>query len=312
MSHFYFEDQVISTQAGDTVLDALLNNGVSIPYGCRAGACQCCLVDAYAGSIPEAAQAGLSPAQIGAGALLSCRCPADSGLLLRRSHQSRRQTLQLQGRSMLSEDVLQLRFASRQPWQGGQYLSLYAGDTARCFSIANSAQQDTELELHIRLRPGGSVSSALADLAIGDAVQASRALGDFRYRDEVQPMVLLGHGTALAPLLGVAREARARGHSERIDLLIASRSAENYYGCPLLTELADTQDIQARVLPCPQPASAPEPVLKPLLNTLKDLRQRQIFIAGAAPFIDACRRCLMLAGARPGQIVTETFVDFQR
>ena len=69
-----WEGQSIPVAPGESALDALLGAGVSVPHSCRAGACQSCLVNASAGTIPPSAQQGLKPALIAQGYLLACLC----------------------------------------------------------------------------------------------------------------------------------------------------------------------------------------------------------------------------------------------
>lgn len=85
-------------------------------------------------------------------------------------------------------------------------------------------EEDTVLELHVRRVPGGLASDhwLFGTVAVGDRVDAIGPLGDFHVptteEDAGEPMVLIGGGTGLAPLVGIVRTALAR-HPERAVVL---------------------------------------------------------------------------------------------
>lgn len=112
-------------------------------------------------------------------------------------------------------------------------------------------EEDTVLELHVRRVPGGLASDhwLFGTVAVGDRVDAIGPLGDFHVptteEDAGEPMVLIGGGTGLAPLVGIVRTALAR-HPERAVVL--------YHGVRDESDLYDRErfaELEAR----PTPAS---------------------------------------------------------
>ena len=59
MSKITLEGRAHEIDGGETVLEGLLRDGVSVPHSCRNGICQSCLMRAVEGTPPEAAQKGL-------------------------------------------------------------------------------------------------------------------------------------------------------------------------------------------------------------------------------------------------------------
>ncbi|HBN23187.1 MAG TPA: ferredoxin reductase, partial [Holosporales bacterium] len=53
-----YKNQKIPLQDGQSVLDAILEGGLSVPHACKQGVCQSCLLKATEGEIPPAAQIG--------------------------------------------------------------------------------------------------------------------------------------------------------------------------------------------------------------------------------------------------------------
>ena len=67
---------------GESVLEALLRQGVEISNSCRAGACQSCLLRAVSRAVPAVAQQGLKATLVEQGYFLSCVCRPEADLLL--------------------------------------------------------------------------------------------------------------------------------------------------------------------------------------------------------------------------------------
>ena len=53
-----FNGAVYDCHRSETVLQALLRNGVPVPYSCRNGVCLTCMLRAVRGHVPAAAQNG--------------------------------------------------------------------------------------------------------------------------------------------------------------------------------------------------------------------------------------------------------------
>src|SRR5690606_36339525 len=88
MIEIKFGDQTVPVDAGESVLDSFLRNGIDLPYGCRGGACQSCMLVAEEGEIPPAAQVGLKTTQKQLGYFLSCQCIPQSPLQVRLAEQA--------------------------------------------------------------------------------------------------------------------------------------------------------------------------------------------------------------------------------
>lgn len=245
MAKVKHESQWYPLEAGESVLDGLLRQGVSVPHSCRAGACQSCLMKAERGAVPEAARVGLKDTLVAQGYFLACTCrPAQDAELEVAGAEALRVPARITSLKMLSADVLRVRLLPGAPFEyrAGQYVSLVRGDgLARSYSLA-SLPREGALDLHVRLIPGGVMSGWLATEARpGDTVHLQGPAGSCFYvpgRPE-QPLLLAGTGTGLAPLYGIVRDALEAGHKGPIWLFHGARVPAGLYLRDELRELAD-------------------------------------------------------------------------
>jgi ferredoxin/truncated hemoglobin YjbI len=68
------EGTALEVRPNESLLDACLRSAVQLPFSCKSGICQTCLLHCTQGVIPTAAQRGLSDTQRNQGLLLACQC----------------------------------------------------------------------------------------------------------------------------------------------------------------------------------------------------------------------------------------------
>ncbi len=300
-----------------SVLDCLTRHGVAVPASCRSGVCQTCLMRAVKGKPPAAAQKGLKDSLIDQNYFLACSCIPEEDLEVTLSApESERLPARVESLFPLSEDMVRLRLQVDIPYEykPGQFLNLYRADgLVRSYSIA-SLPSAGFLELHLKRIPGGRMSEWIHnDLAAGDTVEISTALGDCYYRPgrPEQGLLLIATGSGLAPLYGILRQALAEGHSGPIALYHGSREMNGLYLTTELAELAARHE-NLSYTPCVSGEGAewgvqPGRANEIALNTHPQLKDWRVFLCGHPDMVEATKKKAFLAGVSLNDIYADPF-----
>ena len=300
----------------ESVLDALLREGVAVSYACKAGACGSCLMRALEGPVPSRAQIGLKESLKARGYLLACMCQPTADLSLELPGAEARLTAGIVSLAWLSADVLRVRLACDAPfnYRAGQYVTLRRSDgLARSYSIA-SLPTEHELELHVRRIATGRMSGWLAtEAAPGGRVELFGPSGDCFYvagRDE-QPLLLVGTGTGLAPLYGIVRDALSSGHRGPIHLFHgAVRPAGLYLQADLARLASKSRNFvyTPTVIEEAQPGMVAGQIDQVVLSQYPKLNGWRGFVCGDTTLVQMLKKKLFLAGMAFGEIHGDAFL----
>lgn len=150
----------------------------------------------------------------------------------------------LRARRWVAQDMLALTLQPNGNWQGacaGQHIQLYQPvdgvRLSRSYSLT-AVQADGTVEIAIKRHPGGRLSNRLLDyLAVGDVVEIGAPYGELQWPAEADAVVLLAAGSGLTPLLGLLRQALAKGFSAPVELVHYVRDAAQQAFAPELQAL---------------------------------------------------------------------------
>ena len=228
-----------------TVLQAAIEAGVNLPYGCRNGACGACKATLIGGKVmhDDYQRSAMSDAELAAGnALLCCARPLEDLTIECREVgglagiKPRILPARVAKKEQLAHDVialyLQLPASERLQFKAGQYIEFILKDgKRRAFSIANAPHDSEFLQLHIRVIPGGQFSEYAANELVEKAILRLEApFGSFFLReDSNKPIIFVAGGTGFAPVKGMIEHMLFNDIKRDIVLYRGARQLRDLY-----------------------------------------------------------------------------------
>lgn len=322
-----FNNQTYDLAANESILDCLLRNEKPVPYSCKSGVCQACLVKAVDATPPAKANAGLKPTLQASGYGMACQWIPETDVEVQLpGTEELAITMVVKAMEMLNTGVMRLVLEPEDASQmfascPGQYLSLISPQgVTRSYSIANDYARDGYVELHIGKTEQGVFTSWLFNEAkVGQTLHARGPAGACYYLKAEQcdfPMLLAGTGTGLAPLWGIVRDALHKGHSGPVTLLHGGTKADRLYYVNELKELAATHPnfrYQGVILsgPASDAAHIEGDLIKATLAQIEPatLASLRVFLCGAPEFVHKLRKLIFLKGVRSAHIFCDAFVS---
>jgi aromatic O-demethylase, reductase subunit len=239
------------------LLDSLLRNETWIPYSCNQGTCGTCKVRVLRGQVDhrQSPLDTLSSKERDEGLALACQATPCSDVEIQPVGESgaggQQHRLQdfagtVTGLTDIAEDTRRLLVSLDKPMEfsAGQYAKFTVPHTGarRQYSMASVPDKPTELEFHIRRVPEGEATDQwiFATLQEGDRVELSGPYGDFTYADDDgAPLILIGGGTGLAPLMSILDHALSLDPDREIHLYQGARTTADLYDVDRLRHYAE-------------------------------------------------------------------------
>ena len=315
MATLLYQGEPVPLEAGEDVLSALLRAKIDAPHSCRAGNCQTCIHKAIDGTPPGASQEGLTEAQKALGYFLPCICVPNSNLsIVPVGEVGDRYEAAAREIKYLAPDVVRLTL-DHDPafkYRPGQFLELIANnDLKRHYSIASFQETSDHLELHIKIHPNGEMSRYISEgLKVGSKLHIAGPLGTCIYEgvDPDQPIVLVGAGTGLSPLVGIKREALHRSHRGPIRLYHGARTRDGLYMHDYLEALSKKHN-NFDYVSCRLDSDIQEErdIASVVLNREANLSDATFFLCGGAGLVNRLKRELFMKGASLKKIRSDVF-----
>ncbi|HLP97979.1 MAG TPA: CDP-6-deoxy-delta-3,4-glucoseen reductase [Sideroxyarcus sp.] len=290
----------------ETILDAALDHGLTLPYSCRNGACGVCKGKVLSGSVDHGkAQAfALSEEEKAAGMALFCCAKPLSDLTIESHEVTSAQeiavkTLPCRVEKMvkLADDVmaLYLKLPSNERLQflAGQYIDiLQKDDKPRSFSLANAPHADELLELHVRNIAGGKFTNHVFNgMKERDILRIKGPLGDFcLHEDSSKPILFVASGTGFAPVKAIIEHALHIGFKREMHFYWGVRKQSDLYMLDKVKEW-EAQGIKfTPVVSDEQWNGRCGFVHQAVLDDFKDLSSYAVYACGAPVMVEAAHR----------------------
>ena len=330
-------EDVVEVDEGQTVLDACLRAGVWLPHACGHGLCGTCKVEVLDGDVEHgpASPFALMDFEREEGFTLACSATLRADTTVEADIDEDpdavvRPVQDFVGRvsrlERLTDDILGVWLAvdgadgQGVAFQAGQYLNLTVDgvDEPRAFSFANSPSQTNEVELHIRLVPGGAATTIIHEqLAVGDELRFAGPYGRFYVRrSAAKPLLFLAGGSGLSSPKSMVLDLLESGYEQPITLIHGVRTGADLYFDELFTEL-EASHPTFTYLPAlsePGPADGDWVGETGFVNEVAERRfdgsfkGLSAYLCGPPPMIEACIRSLMKGRLFERDIFTEKFV----
>jgi ferredoxin-NADP reductase len=194
------------------------------------------------------------------------------------------------------------------PYLAGQHfivrLTAPDGHTAqRSYSVASPPGDGSSIDLTVERLPEGEVSTFLHDeLMVGDTLEVRGPIGGWFVWDGAGPVLLVGGGSGVVPVMSMLRLARRTGATAH--LLVSARTpADLIYADELDRDDADV--LYTRVDAPGDARPAGRITADDIRPVLRD--DATIFICGSTSFTNAASDRAIDAGAEPASIRVERF-----
>jgi propane monooxygenase reductase component len=324
----------IEVDEDQNILRAAAEQGVQLMHGCKEGQCAACKSFVLEGEdieLDRYSTFALPDYEKEEGSTLLCRAHAYEDLviellnydeeIIRSGLPLRKGVVEVVSNEAVTHDLRHLVVQLIEPEEikffPGQYLDITVPETeeSRSFSMANTPDRDGRFEFVIKVYPNGLFSEFLATkVAVGDRLDVEGPFGTFTLRESrTSPLVFLGGGAGLAPVLGLLRSMADRG---------VDRPAVFYYGARQRRDLCFEEELRALEERLPGFKYVPalsEPaddddwdgevgmVTDVLARCEPDLSGRDAYVCGPPPMVDAAIPALSALGVREDNIFYDKF-----
>jgi len=312
-----------------TVLQAAIEAGINLPYGCRNGACGACKAKLLQGKVTHDDYQGsaMSDAELAAGnALLCCARPIEDLSIECREVggmagiKPRILPARVAKKEQLAHDVialhLQLPASERLQFKAGQYIEFILKDgKRRAFSIANAPHESDFLQLHIRVIAGGVFSEYVEkELQEKAILRLEAPFGSFFLREDSQkPIILVAGGTGFAPVKGIIEHMLHNNINREIVLYRGARELRDLYMHDLCEKWAALMP-NITYIPVLSEPNAEDNwqgrtglVHQAVLDDISDLSAYQAYACGAPPMVEIAHQTFVQQGLDAEEFFSDAF-----
>jgi CDP-4-dehydro-6-deoxyglucose reductase len=305
--------QTFEVVGDETILEAGLRAGLSLPYGCSNGSCGDCKCRVISGEVmkvrPHDYQ--LKNLEKSQGYTLACSYAAVGDIAVE---------VPLAGAADIPEQTINARVRQVEPLGGrrialhlitprterfrylaGQWMEITAAGETRRVPAASCPCDERRIEVHVECdAPAEVAAGPFSALETNAEVIVHGPFGGFVLDDEsTRPVLLIAEGPGFALIKSLLQHALSLEHAPSITLARRS-NAEGLYQENLLKSYAGALDDFAYV-PLSPDAAPDAVVLAAFPDGLGSLATHDVYAAGAAEFIAALRDKLLSAGLPEAQ-----------
>ena len=325
-------ERVFVTPGGRTLLEAFYENEIYIPSACGGkGTCGFCKVAVPLGGGPvlPTETPYLTRREVRAGVRLACQVKVKEDLVVQMPEEFlnvRMYQAVVTGALGLTHDTKEIHLELLEPneieFLPGQYVQVRVpaerapspeGPVFRAYSISSPVSQTGEIELVVRLVPGGIASTYLHDLRAGDEVVFTGPYGDFRLSEDPEvELVCVAGGCGMAPMRCLVDSLYQQWPDRRCWLFFGARRTRDVFYLEYFQELARRYPTVVYALSDPlRPGETWDGETGFIHLSVEKLLEpgvkRQAFVCGPEPMTDAVTAVLREKGLPEEDIYYDKF-----
>ena len=325
--------RTIEVEEGQTILDASLRAGIYLPHACGQGYCATCKISVLDGEVDHgnASNFALMDYEREEGKALACcaKLEADTVIEVEIEIDTDSRNLPVRDYRGIVSRIEKLTPTIKGIWikldndevldfQAGQYVNLQLPDDIgiRAFSLANPPSTGNEIELNIRLVPGGVCTGWIhSQLKVGDKLRLTGPYGRFFVHKSAKlPSLFMAGGSGLSSPRSMILDLIGEGLELPITLVQGARNRQELYYHDEFVALAARHPNFTYV-----PALSDEAADSDWLGFRgfvhdaakahfdNDFRGRKAYLCGPPIMIEACITTLMQGRLFERDIYTEKF-----
>ena len=322
-------EKELEVEGGQTLLEALNAAEIWIPSACGGkGSCGYCKVRVLTGGGPvlPTETPFLARSEVRSGTRLACQVKVREDMTLRIPEDLLNVKLYsatVTSTRDLTYDIKEIRFALGEPAEisqrPGQYIQILApspeGPVSRAYSISSPMYVTDQVELNVRLVPGGIGSTYLHNLREGDEVNFTGPYGEFELNEDPdREIICVGGGCGMAPMKNIIYSIYDRWPDRSCWLFFGCRTTKDIFYLDELKKLAAERPgfhmvyaLSDQLGPDEQWDGETGFIHLSVDKCLEPGVRRQAFLCGPPPMIDAVTEVLKEKGLRNRDIFYDKF-----
>lgn len=317
---------VFDVRPSQTILQAAMEAGINLPYGCRYGSCGSCKGKVISGSVmhDDYQESAISADELAAGyALFCCARPLEDLMIGARESivagvKPRIMPARVSKKEMLSPDVIRLHIqlpsSERLQFLPGQYIEfILKNGKRRAFSIANAPHDTFGLELHLRVVENGEFTQyVLNELQEKAIMRIEAPFGSFHLKETSnKPIIFAATGTGFAPIKGIIEHMLYHDNQRPMTLYWGGRQLKDLYMHELCKRWAEHVPT-FKYIPV---LSKPEPdwkgrtgyVQQAITEDINDLSGHEAYVCGLPNMVDDAQKQFIAHGLEEEAFFSDAF-----
>lgn len=237
----------IQVKEGQTILDAIIRNGIQTPYGCRHGSCSACKARVLEGNyeiMGRVSEYSLLTFERDEGMILLCSTIPESDLVIEIEEEEEEgitfyPVIDFEAAVIKNEQVtpdihiinLELKSQPTIPYAAGQFFEFQVqGETeVRAYSAATRFTEGNQLQFHVKRIPSGIGSNYMCNLEVGVTVKGSGPYGKMQLRDRNKDLLFVAGGSGMAPIKAIIEEVFSMPFEHDAWFFYGARTEQDLY-----------------------------------------------------------------------------------